>query len=118
MGKIRRIFKTLIYISPRSASCPSNSYQEIFGSEALRGERIHWKINWILYAILFCFCMIVYCVHGNEAGRMGLILAIFNLIYNTVLTYSIIYRKSFRFAGYAKRNQESGIHFASSESVR
>lgn len=94
MGILKRLFQSEAPNSSLSTTHSLDSYQEIFGSEALRGERIHWKINWVIYAILLCFCIIVYSIQGNVAGLVGLQLSIINLIYNTFLTYFIIVKKT------------------------
>ncbi|WP_163215843.1 GGDEF domain-containing protein [Clostridium thermarum] len=61
-------------------------FEEIFSSESVRGERVHWKINWLLYSIILLLSSIVYFIQDNEAGKYGMILSLVNLFYNLLIT--------------------------------
>lgn len=77
-----------------------DQFQEIFESESLRGERIHWEMNWFLYTIILILSSFVYFIGHNEAGKYGLILSVVNLLYNALITYYIFKRKSVRRLSY------------------
>lgn len=67
-----------------------NSYLNLFSTEAIRGEWIHWRINWILCPVVFLFCYSTYTFQDNKvAGMAGMIFAFVNLIYNILLGYII-----------------------------
>lgn len=71
-----------------------DQFEIIFQSESLRGERIHWQVNWLLYSVVFLLSAFVYFIQGNEAGKSGMILGIFNLLYNSFITYYFYTKKS------------------------
>jgi len=77
------------------------SYNELFASEALRGERIHWKINWVIYSVLILLSMVTYRFQGNRAsGTVGMVLGAASLVYNGAIGYFIIHEKTRRILGY------------------
>jgi diguanylate cyclase (GGDEF)-like protein len=67
----------------------TDKFEEIFSLESLRGERIHWKVNWLLYSIILLLTSSVYFIQGNEAGKYGVILSFVNLSYNLFITWFI-----------------------------
>jgi len=77
-----------------------DQFEEIFKSESLRGERIHWKVSWFLYGIIFLFSIFVYFLSSNEAGKCGMILCSVNLIYNLFITWFIFKKKSVIWVSY------------------
>ncbi|MBN2627069.1 MAG: GGDEF domain-containing protein [Spirochaetales bacterium] len=77
------------------------SYNELFASEALRGERIHWKINWVIYSVLILLSMVTYRFQGNRAsGTVGMVLGSASLLYNGYVGYLILHGKPRRILGY------------------
>ena len=77
-----------------------NQFEKIFKEEAIRGEKVHWQLHWILYGIILVLCMIVYFVQGIEVGKYGIFLSIINLLYNATLTTFIVQKKSMPWNGY------------------
>lgn len=78
-----------------------DNYKELFYSESIRGEKIHWKINWIFYSVILIFCLITYQLQGNKvAGIAGVILALINLIYNIIVGIIIHRYKPLKVIGY------------------
>lgn len=75
-------------------------FDEIFKSESLRGERIHWKVNWFLYTIVLILSSFVYFIQSNEAGKYGMILSSVNLLYNLFITFFIFKKKSVVWVSY------------------
>lgn len=69
-------------------------FEEIFRSESLRGERIHWKVNWFIYSIVLILSSFVYFIQHNEAGKYGMILSSVNLLYNLFISFLILKKKS------------------------
>lgn len=70
-----------------------DQFQEIFKLESLRGERIHWKVNWFIYTIILLLSSSVYFIQGNEVGKYGMILSSINLLYNLSITWFIFKNK-------------------------
>lgn len=70
-----------------------NQLEEIFRSESMRGERIHWRLNWILYSIILILSSLVYFIQNNEAGKYGIILSAINLLYNLLIAFYILKEK-------------------------
>ena len=77
-----------------------DQFEEIFKSESLRGERIHWKVNWFLYTIALILSSFVYFIQSNEAGKYGIILSLVNLFYNLFITLFIFKKKSVEWVSY------------------
>ncbi|AWK52963.1 hypothetical protein DIC82_19070 [Clostridium beijerinckii] len=71
-----------------------DQFEDIFKSESLRGERIHWKLNWFLYTIILIMSSFIYFIQGNETGKYGIILSLVNLFYNLFITFFIFKKKS------------------------
>lgn len=78
----------------------TDQFEEIFKSESLRGERIHWKISWVLYIIVFVLSSFVFFIQNNEAGKYGMILSSINLTYNLFISWFIYKKKSVVWVGY------------------
>ena len=77
-----------------------DQFEEIFKSESLRGERVHWKVNWFLYTIVLILSSFVYFIQSNEAGKYGMILSSINLLYNLFITFFIFKKKSVVWVSY------------------
>jgi len=77
-----------------------DQFEEIFKSESLRGERIHWKLSWFLYTIILILSSFVYFIQSNEAGKYGIILSSINLFYNLFITLFIFKKKSVGWVSY------------------
>ncbi len=76
-------------------------YGELFASESLRGERIHWKINWIIYPALLLLSILTWSLQNNRvAGIVGISLSLANILYNTFLGYFIYRKKSVQYLSY------------------
>lgn len=71
-----------------------NQFEEIFKSESLRGERVHLNFNWFLYSVVFILGYLVYFFQDNIAGVYGMILALFNVVYNIFATLIVNKKKS------------------------
>ena len=79
----------------------NRDFSELFTLEALRGEKIHWKINWIMYPALFIMSFMTYRFQDNTtAGAIGMGLAGVNLLYNSLLGYFIYRERSIRILSY------------------
>ena len=77
------------------------SYNELFASEYLRGEKIHGGINWILYPVLLLMSVLTYLFQDNETvGAFGMGLVGMNIFYNLFLWYFIHKQKPMRVLSY------------------
>lgn len=78
-----------------------NEYKEIFASEALRGNIVHWKLHWILYSIVLLLSLSVYFIQGIEVGKYGIILSSSVLIYNSLISLILRNKKAVGWIGYS-----------------
>ncbi len=77
-----------------------DSYSELFASESLRGERIHWKINWFVYPVILLLSFMTFRFQGNRTGVPGMVLSAVNLLYNAFLGQVIRRNRSVRLFSY------------------
>lgn len=78
----------------------SDQYQDIFNAEALRGERIHNRVNWGLFTMVLILCGFVYLIQGNKAGLYGMVMAFVSLLYNLLITLMLRSKKNVRRLSY------------------
>jgi diguanylate cyclase (GGDEF)-like protein len=75
--------------------------EQIFKSESLRGEKIHLKVNWVVFIIVLLMSYFAYFIQHNEAGKYGVILASVCLVYNLISTIFIYKKKSSPWVSYS-----------------